>query len=118
MPPRHWKLRVADILDAISAIRQYTAGMDYDAFSADSKTVDAVIRNITVIGEAARCIPSDIVDATPAIPWKDMREMRNIVVHAYFGVNRRILWDTIQMDLSPLVPLLEELRRQNEGDTQ
>ena len=109
MPPRNWQLRVADILDAIAAIQQHTAGMDYHAFAADRKTVDAVLRNITVIGEAARCVPPDIADAAPHIPWKDMREMRNVVVHAYFGVNKQILWDTVVMDLPPLVPLLTKL---------
>jgi uncharacterized protein with HEPN domain len=96
-------------LDAISAIQQFTAGMDYPTFAADRKTVDAVIRNITVIGEAARCIPPDVADAAAEIPWKDMREMRNVVVHAYFGVNKRILWDTVAVDLPPLVPLLTKL---------
>lgn len=91
MPPRNWRLRITDILDAINAIQQFTAGMDFDAFAADRKTVDAVLRNITVIGEAARCIDPEFVDASPQIPWKDMREMRNIVVHMYFGVNKRIL---------------------------
>jgi uncharacterized protein with HEPN domain len=73
---------VADILDAIAAIQQHTAGMDHNTFAADRKTVDAVIRNITVIGEAARCIPSEVGDCAPDVPWKDMRDMRNVVVHA------------------------------------
>ena len=109
MPPRDWKLRVADILDAIAAIQQHTAGMNFETFAADRKTVDAVIRNLTVIGEAARCIPSDVTAGAPDLPWKDMRDMRNVVVHAYFGVNKRILWDTIQIDLPPLVPSLQKL---------
>jgi uncharacterized protein with HEPN domain len=109
VPPRDWKLRVADILDAIAAIQRYTSGMDYNTFASDRKTVDAVIRNITVIGEAARCVPTDVEAATIHIPWKDMREMRNVVVHIYFGVNKQILWDTIQVDLPPLVPILKKL---------
>lgn len=106
MPPRDWKLRVADILDAIGAIQQHTAGMNFETFAADRKTVDAVIRNITVIGEAANCIPSDVTDGAPDVPWRDMR---NVVVHAYFGVNVTILWDTIQTDLPPLVHSLQKL---------
>jgi uncharacterized protein with HEPN domain len=111
VPPRDWKLRVADILDAIAAIQQHTAGMDFESFAADRKTVDAVIHNITIIGEAARCIQSGVSDITPQVPWKEMREMRNVLVHVYFGVNKRIIWDTIQIDLPPLVPLLQELLR-------
>lgn len=68
MPPRDWTLRIADILDAIAAIREFTAGMDYDAFTRDRKTLDAVLRNFTVIGEAARYVPDDVTAAHPEIP--------------------------------------------------
>lgn len=57
MPPRSWRFRIQDILDAIAAIESYTTGMDYDAFASDRRTIDAVIRNIEVIGEAARHLP-------------------------------------------------------------
>lgn len=109
MPPRDWKLRIADILDAIAAIQEFTHDLDYDAFVSDRKTVDAVLRNLTVIGDAATYVPDDIVALHPEVPWREMRDMRNIVVHAYFGVNPRIVWDTIQMNLPPLVPLLRRL---------
>jgi uncharacterized protein with HEPN domain len=107
--PREWRLRVQDILDAISAIQAYTAGMDYAAFAQDRRTVDAVLRNITVIGEAANRIPGEIQADSPEIPWADMRDTRNVVVHEYFGVNRQILWDTTQTDLPPLVAQLHGL---------
>ena len=106
MPPRDWKLRIADILDAIAAIQSYTQEMDYEMFIRDRRTVDAVLRNLTVIGEAATYVPDDIVARHPEVPWRDMRDMRNVVVHAYFGVNQRIVWDTIQVNLPPLVALL------------
>ncbi|UCF82816.1 MAG: DUF86 domain-containing protein, partial [Desulfobacteraceae bacterium] len=70
MPLRDWKLRIKDI-------------------------VDAVIRNLTVIGEAAGHVPDDIVSAYPDIPWRDMRDMRNFVVHEYFGISDKIIWDTV-----------------------
>lgn len=109
MSPRDWRLRVQDILDAIATIQSYTAGMDYPAFDQDRRTVDAVLRNITVIGEAASRIPEAIQVASPEIPWADMRDMRNVVVHEYFGINRQILWDTTQTDLPPLVLQLQAL---------
>jgi uncharacterized protein with HEPN domain len=110
MPPeRGWKLRISDILDAISAIQEYTAGMDLKRFTEDRKTVDAVVRNFTIIGEAAIRIPEKIINENPEIPWRDMSDMRNIVVHEYFGVSDKILWETIQSDLPPLVPVLQEL---------
>ena len=109
MSPREWRLRAQDILDAIAAIQSYIAGMDYAAFAQDRRTVDAVLRNITVIGEAASRIPEAIQASSPEIPWADMRDMRNVVVHEYFGVNRQILWDTTQADLPPLVAQLHAL---------
>ncbi len=109
MPPRNWQLRISDILQAIAKIQAYTSAMDFPRFAADEKTVDAVVRNITVIGEAARAVPDAVVTAHPEIPWQDMRGMRNVVVHAYFGLNLQILWDTIQNDLRPLVSPLQAL---------
>jgi len=109
MPRRDWTMRIEDILQAIAKIQKYTAGMGADGFAADSKTVDAVLRNITVIGEAASRVPPEVMQASPEVPWKVMRDIRNVVVHEYFGIKVRILWDTIQNDLPPLVPLLQRL---------
>ena len=66
MPPRGWELRITDILEAIGLIRDYVEGLDFEAFRADRKTVDAVIRNITVIGEAARSVPPEMKNHFPA----------------------------------------------------
>ena len=109
MPPRDWRLRLRDILDAIAAIQEYTAGMDFESFCRDRKTVDAVVRNFTVIGEAAVHIDLEEANAHPEIPWRVMRDMRNVVVHRYFGIDRRIVWDTLREDLPPLAALLEPL---------
>ena len=111
MPPREWKLRIGDILDSIAAIQEYVRGMDYGAFRQDRKTIDAVVRRFTIIGEAATNIPSEITDKYLQVPWRQMRDMRNIVVHAYFGVNTEVLWDTVRNDLPPLVPALEDIMR-------
>jgi len=109
MPPRDWRMRIEDILDSIAAISEYTSGMDFAGFCSDRKTIDAVLRNLTVVGEAARNVPADIVARHSEIPWQDMRDMRNVVVHVYVGVNKDILWKTVQEDLDPVVPLLQKL---------
>ena len=109
MPRRDWKLRIRDILDSVSAVQGYTRGMTYEGFVADRKTVDAVLRNLIVIGEAANHMPDDVISTHPDIPWRDMRDMRNFVIHEYFGISDRILWDTIQNDLPLIIPLLKKL---------
>jgi uncharacterized protein with HEPN domain len=110
MPPeRGWKIRISDILDAIAAIQEYTTGMDLKLFAEDRKTADAVVRNFTIIGEAAIRMPEHVIAENLEIPWRDMSDMRNIVVHEYFGVSNKILWETVQSDLPPLVPLLQKL---------
>lgn len=109
MPLRNWLFRINDILDAVSAVETYVTGMTYEDFVADRKTVDAVVRNLIIIGEASVHIPGEICRAHAEIPWQDMSAMRNFVVHEYFGVSDRILWDTVQIDLPPLVPVLKEI---------
>lgn len=109
MPPRDWTLRIEDILAAIEKIERYTAGMTAEAFRGDEKTVDAVVRNLMIVGEAAQHIPPEVLERAPQIAWADMRGMRNIVVHEYFGVSLDILWETAKVDLPPLVPLLRSL---------
>ncbi len=108
-PERSWKIRVEDIMTCIEKINTYTVGMIFEKFSEDDKTVDAVIRNFEIIGEAARHIPLEIQEKYPELAWLEMRGMRNIVAHEYFGVSLPIIWRAIQNDLPPLVIGLEKL---------
>ena len=101
-PERNWRMRVEDILVCIEKIQAYTQGMTYEQFSEDDKTVDAVIRNLEIIGEAAGYIPMEIQEKYPELAWLEMRGMRNIMVHEYFGVSLPIIWRTIAQDLEPL----------------
>ena len=109
MPPRNWELRIADIIDAIEKILSYVEGMTFDQFVDDPKTIDAVIRNITVIGEAARNVPEEVIGRHSSLPWREMRDIRNVVVHEYFGVDNNVVWDTLQRNLPPLLPELKRL---------
>jgi len=107
--PRDWRNRIRDILDAIAEIQKFTRGMSYEAFKEDDKAVRAVEMNFIIIGEAASQIPEEVEENHPAIPWNLMRAMRNRIVHAYFEVDEKLMWDTIQNDLPPLVIELEKL---------
>lgn len=102
MSPRNWEFRIEDILDSLDLISEYVKGLDYENWKKDRKTIDAVIRNIEIIGEAANHIPTDIQEKYNEIPWYEMKGMRNILIHEYFGVDIDVLWRTIQEDLPSL----------------
>lgn len=104
MSKREAKLYIEDILHSIQKIENYTKGILFVDFEEDGKTVDAVVRNLEIIGEAAKNISHEFGNKFPKIPWKEMITMRNKVSHEYFGVDSEILWKTINEDL----PLLKE----------
>ena len=111
MPPRDPRVRVEDMLEAVRRIRRYTGGLGYEAFCADEKTVDAVVRNFEVIGEAARHVDDVTAARAPDLPWLDIRDMRNILIHEYFGVDLQTVWKTITDDLPGLEGRLADLLR-------
>ena len=82
-----------DILVAMTRIAEYLEGYDFDQFKKDYKTVDAVIRNFEIIGEASRKIPDHIKENNPDLPWDEMYLLRNKVSHEYFGIDYEIIWD-------------------------
>ena len=106
---REWTLRIQDILDSIEKIFVYTHSMTFEQFQNDDKTIDAVIRNLEVIGEAARHIPLTIQEKYPDIGWFEMRGMRNIMAHEYFGVSVPIVWRAVISDLPPLAEDLKQI---------
>jgi uncharacterized protein with HEPN domain len=110
---KDWRVRIEDILEAIERIRRYTSGMTEVQFVADDRTVDAVIRNLEIVGEAAKRVPAQICERHPEIPWSRMTEMRNILVHEYHSVDPTIVFDSARHDLPPLLGPLRNLL--NEG---
>lgn len=91
-----------DISNAIADIRSFVHDMSADAFMADKKTINAVVRSLEVIGEATGKIPTDIRMRYPDVPWDEIIGMRNRLIHEYFGVDLDIVWQTIQDDLAAL----------------
>lgn len=91
-----------DISEAISDIRSFTYEISYEDFFSDKKTVNAVIRSLEIIGEAASKIPKDIRMKYPGVPWEEITGMRNRLIHEYFGVDLDIVWQTVQDDLDQL----------------
>jgi uncharacterized protein with HEPN domain len=109
---REWKLRIQDILDCIEKITEYTQSMTYEQFRKDDKTIDAVIRNLEVIGEAAGHTPLTLQEKYPDIGWFEMRGMRNIMAHEYFGVSVAIVWRAVIYDLPPLIEDLKQILKE------
>nr|WP_321400354.1 DUF86 domain-containing protein [uncultured Desulfobacter sp.] len=107
--PRSWEFRIDDINDALSRIFQYVEGLAYTDWLKDQKTIDAVIRNLEIIGEAASKVPQEIQEKYFDIPWYQMKGMRNILIHEYFGVDNEMLWKTIQNDLPKLKTSLQNI---------
>jgi uncharacterized protein with HEPN domain len=99
-----------DILEAVEKIERFTDGMDYAEFVEDSKTVDAVLRNFEVIGEAAKNIPEDVRQEYGDVPWSEMAGMRDKLIHGYATVELQIVWTTIQEELPTLGPQIESVR--------
>jgi uncharacterized protein with HEPN domain len=83
--------------------------MTYEQWVIDAKTIDAVIRNLEIIGEAATHMPADIISMYPEIPWRKMKTMRNVLIHEYFGVDVEVIWKTVSDDLPGLNSKLEEI---------
>jgi uncharacterized protein with HEPN domain len=103
MSKRDSGIILEDIRDAMRKVSTYVEGMDLAAFMADEKTVDAVVRNISVIGEAAKQLPENFKERHPEIPWAQMAGMRNRIVHDYAGVDLEIVWRVITNSMPDLV---------------
>jgi uncharacterized protein with HEPN domain len=93
---------VEDIIEAITRIERYTTGLTLDAFLADTKTQDATVRNLEIIGEAVKGLSPDFRKKHPSVPWQEIAGMRDRLIHDYVGVNWDIVWDVLQMKLPEL----------------
>ena len=100
---------LGDIREAIQRIAAYTAGLTCEQFMQDTKTQDAVVRNLEVIGEATKNLSARLRKMYPQIPWKNLAGVRDKMIHHYFGINYEIVWTIAQEDLPGLLPLIEDI---------
>lgn len=112
MPARDWRFRIEDILECIARINGYTSGMTFESFQENQLVIDAVVRNLEIIGEAANHIPAEFQQRYPELPWLEMRGIRNLLIHEYFGVSVEIVWRTVRENLPPVATRLENLLTQ------
>ncbi|MCK9186338.1 DUF86 domain-containing protein [Candidatus Gracilibacteria bacterium] len=111
MPKRDLLLYINDIYDSCNKILKYTKGYDLAKFEKDEKTMDAIIRNLEIIGEAAKAMPTEFRKIHKNIPWKEIAGMRDKITHEYFGVDDNILWTTVQNDVPALKKEISKIKK-------
>lgn len=109
MSKRDLILLLEDMLESALKIKRYTANLDFDLFITDDKTIDAVVRNFEIIGEAANRMDPDFRTINSEIDWNRIRGFRNRIVHDYFGIDYEIVWTIIENDLENLIEQLEDI---------
>lgn len=100
-----------DIVEAMNNAMKFVEDMEFDDFVKDSRTNYAAVRALEIVGEAAKKIPDRVKARYPDIPWRDMAGMRDKLIHEYFGVNLRVVWDTVRRDIPKLKPLFDKMMK-------
>lgn len=100
---------LADIGESIQRISNYLAGFDYDSFLQDTKTQDAVIRNLEVLGEASKKLSEEFRTSHARVPWKNMAGARDRLIHHYFGVNLDVVWQIASVELPKVIEQLPDI---------
>jgi len=109
MKDRDLRDYVNDLIEACEDILLFTEGMSYSDFACDRKTINAVIRSLEVIGEATKSLPISFRNNYPNIPWKQMAGMRDKLIHAYFGIDKQMVWKFIQTDIPKILSSIKEI---------
>jgi len=115
---RRVSLYIHDILQNMRDAEEFIRGMSREQFEADKRTLNAVLRSIEVIGEAAKHVPENIRARYPNIPWKEMAGMRDKVIHFYMGVDLEAVWMVVKDRIPALRPSVEQILQQLENEEQ
>jgi uncharacterized protein with HEPN domain len=111
MSEREWRFYLDDMMRFAENVLAYCDGLDQATFEATGLNYDATLRNLELIGEAATHIPSEIREAYPSIPWRQIIVTRNRLIHGYLGIDNDTLWSIIQDDIPGLLMELEHIRK-------
>jgi len=115
MRERNQKLFLNDIIESIEHINQFVKDLTYESFHTDEKTKSAVLRKIEVMGEAVKNLSPGIIAQNKNIPWSLITKMRDKVIHGYFGVDYRMVWETIHKDYPELLKKIKLLYNSIKG---
>lgn len=107
--PRDYKVYLEDMLDAIQKIHRYMKGLSFEDFAQDEKTVDAVVRNLEILGEAVKQVPDSLRLEYPQVDWSRIAGLRDILIHQYFGIDLTIVWDIVENKLPALEPQIIQI---------
>lgn len=110
---RDYKTYLDDIGEAIGKISRYTAGLTIETLADDEKTLDAVLRNLEIIGEAVKNLPEEIRQQHTETEWKKIAGLRDILIHRYFGIDLEIIWDILQNKLPLLALQIQQILADN-----
>lgn len=111
---RSWDFFLRDILESAQKVHRYTQALNMEAFVQDEIIYDAVLRNLEIIGEAAKKIPSEIRDRYPQIDWRRMAGLRDVLAHTYFGLDDETLWNIIREKVPQLIFVLREVSNRDD----
>ncbi|TAE87737.1 MAG: DUF86 domain-containing protein [Verrucomicrobia bacterium] len=106
---REPSLRLEDILEAAALIESYIDGFDDELFMKDQRTVDAVVRNLEIVGEAVKHLPEEMTNLFPEIPWKAIAGFRDILAHCYFRTEEAIVWDVAKNHIPQLAQVIRKI---------
>lgn len=112
MPDRRDQDYLQDILEASDRASRYLDGVSYEQFRKDTKTQDAVIRTLEIIGEATKGLSSELRANYADVPWRSMAGLRDRLIHSYFGINLDIVWQIANDELPPVAQRVREIARE------
>ncbi len=107
---RKYELYLDDILEAIERIKEYTADMAFEDFKNNKITIDATLRNLEIIGEAATQVPKEVQEENKEIPWRDIKDFRIVVAHKYWKINLERIWDILENKLDELHEQISKIK--------
>lgn len=108
-PDRAWRCYLRDMIEAAEKVVSYTDGIDRASFFERGLVYDATIRNLELLGEAANRLPEEVRDRRSEIPWRNMIDLRNRLIHGYFGVDDDIVWGVVENEIPALITVLRAL---------